>query len=224
MAKVYCFGDSNGYGSDLLPGEKPFVHWLATAMGVEYCNYAEEGSSLGIVQHRLVVRHKEITKDDFVVVIIPPDARWYDESEEAGFFSFANYDIVEYYEQFLKEKTLEWFEYHHALFTYTIQQLLNNIGCEYVMILTAGRLGGQHYNLPIDYTKFLSDEDMLNFLSREKNIWDNYPHHVLPKEHRFMHLGAPQDFWDLSSPYIGSGGHPTELGHKRIAEMILARI
>jgi hypothetical protein len=168
MSKIFCFGDSNGYGSDLLPGGKPFVHWIANAKGLEYSNYAEPGASLGIVQHRLVVRLGEITKDDFVIVVVPPDARWYDESEEDGFFSFANYDTVEYYEKFLGKKTLEWFEYHHALFTYTIQQLLNGIGCRYVMFLTAGRLGGQHYNLPIDYDKFLSDEDMLNFLSREK--------------------------------------------------------
>lgn len=230
MSTVYCFGDSNGAGADLNPGEKPFIHWFSKELGLGYQNYSENGASLGIIQHRLIINHKKITKDDIVLIVIPPDTRWYDQNKKAGFYSLVNYDIEDYYTKFLNKKTLEWFEYHHTLFTYTIQQILNNIGCYYIMFLSAGRLGGSHYELDIDYNTFLSNEDMLNFLSKEKVIWDNYPHHLQPEEHQFMYNGAPWGSWDLTSPLIGSdgdptekGGHPTELGHKYISNMLLEK-
>lgn len=226
MSKVYCFGDSNGYGSELEYNEHPFVHWFAESLKLPYTNYAEPGASLGIILHRLIKHHTEISKDDIVLVVIPPDSRWYDENEEDGFYSLSNYMIEDYYHKFLNDKTLEWFEYHHGLFTYTIQKILEDIGCKYMMMLAYGRLGGVHYQLDIDYSKFL-DQDIVRSLCVPIKDWDPYPHDIEPKEHRFMYDG-PTDTYDPNSSYFQGKnskpqGHPNELGHKLISELLLKK-
>lgn len=227
ISKVFCFGDSHGAGAELLKNEHPFVHWVANKLNFPYKNYSEEGSSLGIILHRLVRHQIEITKNDIVLVVIPPDSRWYDENEDQGFYSLPNYMIEDYYIKFLNKKTLEWFEYHHALFTYIIQKILNDIGCTYIMILAYGKLGGSHYKLNIDYSKFLSDTDLMNILSLTYTEWDNYPHNIEPAEHRFMYDGPPNI--KATGPYYQingkpTDGHPNELGHKKIAQLILEKL
>ena len=41
--KIIAFGDSWAYGSELNEGEKPYPHWMAQQLGVEYSNYNEKG-------------------------------------------------------------------------------------------------------------------------------------------------------------------------------------
>jgi len=223
MAKVFCFGDSFGAGAELKKGEYPFVKWFSSELGLLFINYSVEGASLGIILHKLIVNHLKITKDDIVLVIIPPDSRWYDENEKDGFYSLSNYMKEDYYIKFLNKKTLEWFEYHHSLFIYTIQKILDDIGCYYCMAHNYGRIGGKHYNLNIDYSKFLSETDLINLLASKPIEWDNYPHNIEPKEHRFMYDGPPA-IHDHDSPYLyGTLGHPNELGHKYIAKLFLEK-
>jgi hypothetical protein len=223
MTKVLCFGDSFAAGAKLKKDEYPFVHWVANELNLLYENYGKEGSSLGIILHTVIAQLANINKNDIVLVIIPPDSRWYDEDETRGFYSLSIYMIEDYYHKFLNNKTLEWFEYHHALFIYTIQKLLNDIGCYYIMAHNYGRIGGRHYNLPIDYTRFLNEEDITNLLSTKKHVWDNYPRNILPKEHQFMHDG-PSNLFDKNSIYfLGTDGHPNEHGHKKLAEMFLEK-
>lgn len=228
MSQVFCFGDSHGAGAELKSFEHPFVHWFAKELDLRYHNFSQEGASLGYILYTVVKHHQLIKKDDIVLVVIPPDTRWYDENEKDGFYSLMNYMKEDYYNKFLNKKTLEWFEYHHALFTYNIQKILQDIGCQYTMILAYGRLGGAHYNLNIDHSKFLSDRDLINLLSIEQpEQWDNYPHDIVPKEHRFMFDGPP-DIYDKTSPYYQidgkPSGHPNELGHKYIAKLLVEKM
>ena len=223
--KVFCFGGSNatGYMLDWKSGEKPFVDHFAKSLNIESINYSENGSSLGIVLHRLVAHHTEISKDDLVLVMIPPDVRWYDENEEQGFYSLSNYMIEDYYHKFLNNKTLEWFRYHHSLFVYSIQKILDDIGCYYAMAHDYGDISEwKKYGLNIDFSKFLSDVDVSNLLSVNPQSWEIYPDHIEPREHQFMYDGP--NGHDTESPYImPDNGHPSDLGHKKLAELFLEK-
>ena len=86
---VFCFGDSWARGAELKEFEKPFVHWLSAKLGTSYVNYGEDDNSLGMVLNTIVSKSKEITVDDVVIVIVPPDIRWYDEDGENGFYSLS---------------------------------------------------------------------------------------------------------------------------------------
>lgn len=220
--RVFCFGDSNAAGAELQPHEHPFVHWFAEKTNAAYTNYGREGSSLGLILHSLVMNQSEITKDDVVLFVVPPDSRWYDENEEQGFYTLMNYQRDDYF-KFLNNKTLEWFRYHHALFIYTAQKILNDIGCYYLMTHTYGQVDEyEKYHLAIDYSKFLSELSITNLLSTNASvIWRSYPE-VLPKTHQLNQDGP--HFYDKESPYFkGTYGHPNELGHKRLADLMFEK-
>lgn len=219
---IFCFGDSWGAGAELKRGEKPFVYWLASALQADYKNFSKPGYSLGMILHTLVVKHSDIKKDDLVVIIIPPDARWYDENKEKGFYTLMNWQRDDYF-KFLNRKTLEWFKYHHALFIYTIQKILNDIGCDYIMAHNYGQINEtKKYNLHIDYTKFLNNNDLSTLLSENNKIWLSYPD-KLPPENLFDQDGPPDNLFQ-GKYFEGCKSHPNELGHKRIAELILEKV
>lgn len=221
--KVFCFGDSNAAGAELQPHEHPFVHWVANTLNAPYENHGVCGASLGLILHSLVAKIPDITADDLVLVTIPPDIRWYDQNDDRGFFSLQTYERKEYF-AFLNNKGLEWFRYHHALFIYSMQKILNDIGCTYILTHVYGQMDEyKHYGLKIDFTKFLSDVSMLNLLAETASfIWRCYPDH-LPREHHLDRDGP--DFIDRESKYFWpNDGHPNELGHQRIAELMVEKL
>lgn len=222
--RIYCYGDSNAAGAELKITEKPFVHWVANELQLSYQNFATNGASLGLILHKIVTTNQLINKNDIVLITIPPDTRWYDENEQHGFYSLQNY-MRDDYLKFLNKKSLEWFSYHHALFVYAIQKILDDIGCYYIMTHVYGKIDElKKYNLSIDFNKFLSNLDMLNLLNEGKiSIWDPYPKNTNP-EHRYDHDCPGGWYHNKSSIYFkGTNGHPNELGHKRIAELILEK-
>ena len=213
MSKIYCFGDSWAYGAELKETEKPFVHWFAEELGIEYTNLGQEGASLGIVLHTLVMNIDKITADDIVLVIIPPDVRWYDENASQGFYSLMQW-MKEDYMKSLNNKTVEWFKYHHLLFIYSIQKLLDDMGCVYIMAHNYGQLpDNSKYKIPVNYNKFLSNIDLTNLLSDKHDPWPSYQ----------LKIDGPMHKHDFHGKYFeGNIDHPNELGHKQIAELMLA--
>lgn len=221
MSTVHCFGDSWAAGAELADSEYPFVHWLAQSLSMPYKNHGVAGSSLGIILHALITQCSNITKHDIVVVIIPPDTRWYDQNEH-GFYSVQNYQRADYF-RFLNNKTLEWFTYHHAVFVYTMQKLLNDLGCRYVLAHNYGQISSYNkYNLPWDHSCFLSDRSLTDLLSGHTIAWQGYPDH-LPAETRYDQDGPPPEVF-TGIYFAGCQQHPNELGHKKIAELILEKI
>jgi hypothetical protein len=213
MNKVYCFGDSWAAGAELdKTSEYPFVHWFSQSTNSEYINYGAEGASLGIILYTLVLNINKLTKEDVVLIIIPPDVRWYDENLEQGFFSLMQW-MTEDYMKSLNNKTVEWFKYHHLLFIYTMQQMLNEIGCKYVMAHNYGQLPTNNvYKFPIDYSKFLNKTDLTNLLSEKHDPWQSYQ----------LKIDGPMHEHSWHGKYFeGNVDHPNELGHKKIAELFL---
>lgn len=220
--KVMCFGDSWAAGAELKGNEKPFVHWVGQELGLPYDNYGREGSSFGLILHSVITNIARIDKNDIVLVVVPPDTRWYDESEEKGFYSLMNWQRHDYF-NFLNNKTLEWFIYHHAVFLYTMQKILQDIGCTYILCHNYGQIDDyKKYQLSIDYSKFLSDKSLTELLSPNPTVWQGYPHAV-EQEHRYDQDGPPDDIF--SGQYFqGCKQHPNQSGHQKIASMIVEKL
>jgi len=217
MSKIYCFGDSWAYGAELNQPqviEHPFVHWFAQSLNLNYENYGEEGASMGIVLHRLAAKLSTITADDIVLVIVPPDVRWYDENKDRGFYTLMQWQAEDYMKS-LNNKTVEWFKYHHLMFIYTIQKSLNDIGCRYILAHNYGQLPeNKTYKFNIDYTKFLSSIDLTTLLSTKAQRWTSYQ----------LEVDGPMYSHEFHGEYFrGMVCHPNEAGHKRIAEMFLEK-
>lgn len=218
---LFCFGDSWGAGAELKPGEQPFAQIVATALNIHFDNYSMQGHSLGIILHSIVSNVNKLQPDDTVIVVVPPDTRWYDENEKDGFYSLMKWD--DDYFKFLNKKTLDWFTYHHAMFVYTIQKTLNDVGCYYVMAHNYGQIDEyKKYNFQIDYQKFLSDTNLTQLLTNEGKQWDSYPEHL--KTRCTDVQDGPPELLFTGKYFEGCQQHPNQLGHQRIAELILEKI
>jgi hypothetical protein len=219
---IHCFGDSWAAGAELKKDQYPFVHWVADHLGTTYNNFGKNGNSLGIIVHSIVQRLNEITPTDLVIVVVPPDTRWYDENPGRGFYNLS----IEQQDDFLKflnYKTLEWFKYHHALFIYLIQKMLTDCGCTYIMMHNYGQIADtKKYNLHVDYDRFLSEHDLTTLLSDNPYTWTNYPAHLSPVQKFNDTDGPPMDIF-TGKYFAGCQSHPNELGHKEIARLLIQK-
>lgn len=212
MKKLLVFGDSWAAGAELKKDESPFAHWVADSLNIPYINRGIQGYSMGMILFQLIRHTYEITADDVVIVIVPPDVRWYDENAEQGFYSLMQW-MEEDYMMSLNNKTVEWFKYHHLLFIYTMQKILDEIGCYYVLAHNYGQLPtNETYRFPINYDKFLSRVDLTNLLSEEVDDWQSY---------QLDEDGPIHEHTWHGKYFAGNVDHPNELGHKRLAEMFL---
>ena len=219
---IHCFGDSWAAGAELTPGQRPFVHWVADQLNTTYNNFGRSGNSLGIIVHTITQKLTEIEPTDLVLVVVPPDTRWYDESADKGFYTMSNVQQDEFL-KFLNQKTLEWFKYHHALFIYLIQKMLTDCGCTYIMMHNYGQISDtKKYNLNVDYDRFLSEYDLTTLLSEHTYTWTNYPDH-LPPTHVFNNTDGPPEDIFTGKYFAGCECHPNELGHKEIARLLIQK-
>lgn len=210
--KIFTFGDSWAAGAGLKKHENNFTYYLGKELGYETQNYGKSGSSLGQITHEFIRQHDKISSDDLVVVIIPPDTRWY--TQNKGIIqSMQDYKSKEY-KQFLKGKTGYWFLYHHSLFIHTIYNicktknisviLAHNYG-ELVFMRELGKL------IPKDI--FLDTTKSLTKLLGEKEWQDNYQ----------LDINGPPAEHFVGDYFIKNDNHPNELGHKRISELLLKK-
>ena len=221
---IYCFGDSWAAGAELKPGQQPFVHWVAQQLNQPYTNFGKRGSSLGLIVHSIAQQLPKIKSGDLVLVVVPPDTRWYDQNPEQGFYSIS-VDQQHDFLKFINYKTLEWFKYHHALFMYLIQKMLTDCGCAYIMMHNYGQIfGTEKYNFCLDHTKFLNQHDLTTLLTKQHDSWI-WPddHDVLVNGIDFNHTDGPP-VEAFSGPYFeGCESHPNEQGHQEIARLILQK-
>jgi len=216
---VYCFGDSWAHGSELKKKEKPFPYWYAVETGNRMFNVSAPGNSTGVILKKIEEYLPRIKETDTVLVIIPPDVRWYSQRHGAGFYSIGFGNNEEEYFKFLEQKTAVWFEYHSLLFIYTIQNLLQSKGCKFLLAHNYGHLPSfDKFNFPIDESIFLSKNSLTHILSNNsvEDEWKNF------EEVGVNDGPIPEMF---SGKYFeGNETHPNELGHKKIAEMFRERL
>lgn len=86
MAKLYCLGDSWGWGwagtdkrgNHLPPFVNNYCQVLATKLGLELVNYSRPGNSFPQITQQFFRRLAPVLQpDDVVFFTIPPDVRWH---------------------------------------------------------------------------------------------------------------------------------------------------
>ena len=207
--KIVTFGDSWGYGSELKPGEIPFGQILANETNSEHLNFSVPGMSLAPIMFNVIRKRAEIHRKDVVLVVIPPDIRWYQllDNEWHSISMMTESTWSKHAGHF----SIEWFIHHHNLFILNIQNTLKTIGCRFLLFHNYGELKFYpEYKALIDKRKFLSDKSLTSLLDSPE--WDdNYS-----KDKKYD--GPPMK---LSGRFFqGNVNHPNQLGHYKIADLI----
>lgn len=221
MKKVKVFGDSWAYGSELGKNEKPFSYHLQALSGIEVENFGIEGCAYGHIT-QIALEESKPSQETFNIVIIPPDTRWYGETD-GYFYSIFNLgdlkyfktnaevqriDFEHYYDTF--DKRERWFSYNSTLFTYTLHNYFTQNNSNYLFAHNYG-------NLPLDKAlKSMIPKDI--FLSYDRSLTA-----ILGGEDRDLYAerkDGPVPEMFTGKYFEGNVTHPNELGHKRIAELI----
>lgn len=211
---MYSFGDSWAYGSELdFETEFPFVKHFSDLVGANYVNHGKPGSSLGLILKTVVDKLDKLTPQDIVLVIVPPDVRWYSENKQ-GYYSIG-LDHNEY-KSFLQDKTDDWFKYHHALYILAMQHLLETKKVKYVMAFNYGSDDALKYpNIPVNKDVFVSTQDLLSLLEDKPidhgTVWIGYT----------FHEDGPSAVNFKGKYFEGKMHHPNNLGHQKIAKIFL---
>ena len=209
--KVFTFGDSWAAGWGLKESENNFTDCLGKELNCETENYGQSGSSLGQVTHEFVCQNEKISSEDLVIVIVPPDTRWY---TQRGNLIQSMFDHKsKEYKQFLKGKTDYWFIYHNSLFMHTIYNICKVKNIPVILAHNYGELVFMsEFKKLIPKDIFLDTRKSLTKLLGESEWRGNY---------RLDINGPPKPF--IGKHFIENDTHPNELGHQKIAELLLEK-
>lgn len=204
---LHCFGDSWGYGSELAfhKNEKPFARLLSKHFKCGLTNHAWPNRSLGLITRDIAEHVGKIHPDDLVLVVIPPDSRWYTEWETLDYAK----------DPFFLDKSNDWFEYHHQLFIFSICEMLEKIKCRYLLMHNYGKFpldSEKYYFSNFHRDKFLSKDSLTDLLTEKKL-------NLSPIE------AETQMMKHFKGKYFeGCKFHPNQLGHQRIADLIVEKL
>lgn len=207
---LHVYGDSWAAGAELNHNENPFAHYLANMLETNYTNNGLNGASLGYILHNLIESSDRIKKNDTVVVIIPPDIRWYRIT--------SNYQCCTLfinnpeYKDLLKYLSIEWFIYHHNLFIYNIISLLKEKTRNFVLAHNYGKLVIHDM-----FTNKINKKHLLSELSLTALLGGIEWQHNYNDSKREDGPG-PELF--KGQYFQGKITHPNDLGHRKIAELI----
>ena len=207
--KIFCFGDSWAYGSELNfnKGERPFANLLSEKFGCELTKLARPNRSLGLIVRDLSMAAKNINNKDLVLVVVPPDSRWY-----------TQWSTIEYENNaFFNDKSNDWFEYHHQLFIFAICEMLEKIGCEYILMHNYGKFPlkrEDYWFANFHHSRFLSEKSLTEILTDSDIDSRMLPIAIEIKQQRFFR----------GKYFKGCHTHPNQLGHEKIAQTIIEKL
>lgn len=218
---IYCFGDSWGAGAELNKGEKPFV----ALFGKPYKNYSFEGNSYPMIVSQVFDNIHKINNEDIVLVVIPPDIRWM-KQDGKGFKPHMLKD--DGYIDWVIDKDEYWFRYHSSLFTYSIQSVLDSIGCTYLFMHNYGGefIVDDRFKSLINTDNFLDIKKSLTTLLEANDIYQAWEKDVTLENiidgpvsvSPFVEIKNRKVF--NSKYFEGTASHPNQVGHYRIKELI----
>jgi len=189
-----------------------------------------------------------------ILIIIPPDVRWYDQDgpDEEELFSDISSSDKDYIPILGRNKGTFWFRWHWSLFLYTLHSMLNQKEIPFITMHNWGKMSEDLlpvYEDLIDWNKHLSRDSLSQLLnepstdmSSDETYWFDDISWFVPKiikrthEHyEFIMKGKdpmsstgsvyPNSNYHFSGKYFkGNHHHPNELGHKRIAELLLNKL
>ena len=206
--KILTFGDSWAAGHGLGIGEKNFTDFLSESLRCENKNFGMSGASLGHILHDFTQQIRLIKENDLVIIIIPPDVRWYTQAEDKRFTTLFLGDKK--YKNFVKDKSKYWFKYHHSLFIYTMYNICKELRCNFLFAHNYGMLEIiEPFASIIPDKVFLDKHNSLTTLLGGAD-YNNYD---------LRYDGPPE--YIIGENFISEDTHPNEKGHKIIADLLL---
>lgn len=204
--KILTFGDSWGAGYGLGNKEKNFTHFLEDLLDAPSQNFSETGSSLGHILHTFILKINRAEKNDLVVVIIPPDVRWYTITKRNEVRTLFIGDRE--YKNFIRNKSMYWFKYHHSLFIHSIHKICEQLDVKYILAHNYGKLEIINAFKPLIPNNIFLDKNNSLASLLGGDDYKNYS-----KKH-----DGPIEL--AGKNFIPGDNHPNEKGHKIIAELL----
>ena len=208
--KIVTFGDSWAAGHGLGIGEKNFTDNLSSHLKCQNKNFGQRGASLGHILHDFTKQINHIKEGDLIIVIIPPDVRWYTESSGRNFSTIFIRD--KNYKNFIKDKSKYWFKYHHSLFIYTIYNICKSINCQFIFAHNYGSL-----DIIYPFSNLIPDNI---FLNKSKSLTELLGG-VDYNNYNLNYDGPPGSI--KGDNFIEGDTHPNEKGHEIIADLLLEK-
>lgn len=208
--RVWSFGDSWADGWGLDKSEKCLGQFVADHYECEHFKKGQSSNSLGQILYDFQNHSKQFFSQDLIIVIVPPDIRWY--TEIKGRMA-SLHQPMKAWKKFIKGKSDLWFKYHHSLFIYTFYCISRDYNCNLIMAHNYGKLCiTSEFDRLIPKNVFLNREKSLTALLQHKEWSHNYD---------MIHDGPSNP---LEGEYfIENDTHPNEKGHKKIADMIIEK-
>ena len=166
------------------------------------------------ILQKIITTVDNLDENDTVVVIIPPDIRWYTIDNQ---YSFKSLSIGNpQYARLADTLSVEWFIYHHNLFIYTIISMITQKTKNLVLAHNYGKLViHEWFDNKIDRQYFLSENSLTVLLGSDEWLY-NYT------KHNRKDGPGPEQF---SGKYFeGKHNHPNDLGHLQIAMIIYDKL
>lgn len=205
--KIHTFGDSWGAGWGLKGHERNFTKYLESYLSCRSENHSQAGSSLGQITHDFIKEHHKFVSGDLVIVIVPPDIRWYTEKNKR-ICSLFHEDRE--HKQFLKGKTDYWFLYHHALFMHSIYSVCSQKKVDVIFAHNYGKLIiHESFKNLIPREIFLDNKRSLTELLGSTDWFENYS----------LEYDGPPEYL-IGENFIPEDTHPNEKGHEIIAKLL----
>ena len=208
----YVFGDSWAEGYGLQKDEKNFSNWIEEFTGTKVANYGQAASSLGHITFDVLKHSTHFTNRDTLVVVTPPDVRWYEIKSPVQATSL--FEGMTKYDEFLENKNVEWFTYHHSLFCMTLVNKALEKGMKVCLMRNFGNL---------NLWDFAKDVVEPNLLDKDNSLTE-----ILTDKKYDLDTGLTskgfklEQLKEIQHPnFIPGDNHPNETGHKIIAKKVL---
>ena len=215
---IHAFGDSWCAGAELTAHDKTFVQVLADNLNCKWGNHGKNGSSLGEILQTIVEHSGAIHNNDLVLVVVPPDVRWYTKQH-------AQYKTISAGERqhFLMFDDVDpsWFSDHHKQFIFTIQSIIRSQGADCIMQHNYGTLVPHtEWDQLIDWQCWIDpNQSLTELLGGEK--WDNLNDNRISRP---IDRSGPWSSCFTGKYFEGCEYHPNALGHSYIAELIFNKL
>ena len=222
MSKIISFGDSWTYGEELKsPVEECYTKLLSEKAKGPYSNFGERANSFSVICSQVLTY--DISKDDFVLVCIPPDIRFIGETKDGVFISlFSPYPSTskhpdkfiqkqfDYYTEVIVEHK-NWHPYFQLLNLFCIQEYLTKIGASFLFFTNYGSIDNNFkFNGKIDKSNFLIDTSLTTFLG-------GYDLGIVPSS---LNVDGLETSCFVGEYFEGNVTHPNVKGHEKISNLI----
>ncbi len=219
MSKLLSFGDSWTEGCELnYPEKECYTRLLAEKTNTPYYNFGTGGNSFSLICNEILTYN--ISKNDFVLVCIPPDIRSIGETKDGEFISLfstisKNPDKFiqkqfDYYNEVLVEHK-NWHPYFQLLNLFCVQEYLIKTGSNFLFFTNYGSIDYNfEFNGKIDQSNFLIDHSLTMFLGGEDSD-------LIPSSLNTDNIEAK---YFKTKYFEGNDSHPNAKGHEKISNLI----